>query len=340
LLKDKDKDGVYEEKTMFGNYPGTGIGIDGEYFYAASNKGVNRYALNAQGEIADVNTYETIVDGLPDHGRDNAKPFVFDTDRKHIYVTIGSWNDPCRVPGTGKGMSPCAILDSAGGIWQFDANKLNQKFQDGVRYATGLKNAVGITWNTQTNSLFAMAHGRGQFHDFYPQYYTPQMSQELPAEAMYEFKKAGDDAGWPYIYYDQKQNKKIVAPEYGGDGKKTGGNTALDPTVTFPAHMGPNDLLFYTGNQFPAKYKNGAFIAFHGQSAEFKKGYLVGFVPFKNGKPSGKWEIFADNFAGTDLVKPTGPIQHRPCGLAQGPDGSLYVSDDLGGSIYRITFKK
>jgi glucose/arabinose dehydrogenase len=340
LLKDTDKDGVYEDQNWFGNYPGTGIGIDGEYFYAASNKGVHRYALNAQGEIADVKAYETIVDGLPDHGRDNAKPFVFDKDKKHIYVTIGSWNDPCRVPGTGKGMSPCAILDSAGGIWQFDANKLNQKFQDGVRYATGLKNAVGIAWNTHTNSLFAMAHGRGQFHDFYPQYYTPQMSQELPAEAMYEFKKAGDDAGWPYIYYDQKQNKKIVAPEYGGDGKKTGGENALDPTVAFPAHMGPNDLLFYTGNQFPAKYKNGAFIAFHGQSSEFKKGYLVGFVPFKNGKPSGKWEIFADNFAGTDLVKPTGPIQHRPCGLAQGPDGSLYVSDDLGGSIYRITYKK
>jgi glucose/arabinose dehydrogenase len=71
-----------------------------------------------------------------------------------------------------------------------------------------------------------------------------------------------------------------------------------------------------------------------------KKGYLVAFVPFKNGKPSGKWEIFADNFAGTDLAKPTGPIQHRPCGLAEGPDGSLYVSDDLGGSIYRIQFKK
>lgn len=339
-LKDSNQDGVFDEEKFFGNYPGTGIAIDGEYFYASSNKGVFRYLLNSQGEIADLNKAEAIVDSLPDHGRDNAKSFVFDQDKKHIYVTIGSWNDPCRVPGTGKGMSPCAILDSAGGVWQFDANKLNQRFQDGIRYATGLKNAVGITWNPQTNSLFAMAHGRGQFHDFYPQYYTPQQSQELPAEAMYEFKKVGDDAGWPYIYYDHKQNKKIVAPEYGGDGKKTGGENALNPVVAFPAHMGPNDILFYTGNQFPTKYKNGAFIAFHGQSAELKKGYLVAFVPFKNGKPSGKWEIFADNFAGTDLVKPTGPIQHRPCGLAQGPDGSLYVSDDLAGSIYRIQFKK
>jgi glucose/arabinose dehydrogenase len=330
-LKDSNQDGVFDEQMFFGNYPGTGILIDSEYFYASSNKGVFRYALNSKGEIADMNKPETIVDGLPDHGRDNAKPFVFDQSKKHIYVTIGSWNDPCRVPGTGQGMNPCAILDSAGGVWQFDANKLNQGFKDGLRYATGLKNAVGITWNTQTQSLFAMAHGRGQFHDFYPQYYTPQQSQELPA---------GDDAGWPYIYYDHKQNKKIVTPEYGGDGKKTGGENALNPVVAFPAHMGPNDLLFYTGNQFPTKYKNGAFIAFHGQSAELKKGYFVAFVPFKNGKPSGKWEIFADNFAGTDLAKPTGPIQHRPCGLAQGPDGSLYVSDDLGGSIYRIQYKK
>ncbi len=340
LLKDRDKDGVYEEQTLFGNYTGTGVAIYDDYFYASSNKGVFRYRLNEKGEVADWNKFETIVDGLPDHGRDNAKPFVFDQDRKHIYVTIGSWNDPCRVAGTGKGMSPCAVLDSAGGVWRFDANKLNQGFSDGTRFATGLKNAVGITWNNSTKSLFAMAHGRGQFHDFYPQYYTPKQSQELPAEAMYEFKKAGDDAGWPYIYYDQFQKKKIVAPEYGGDGKKTGGENALDPIVAFPAHMGPNDILFYTGNSFPARYKNGAFIAFHGQAAELKKGYLVAFVPFKNGKPSGPWEIFADNFSGQDLTKPTGPIEHRPCGLAQGPDGSLFVCDDLNGSIWRISFQK
>jgi glucose/arabinose dehydrogenase len=81
-------------------------------------------------------------------------------------------------------------------------------------------------------------------------------------------------------------------------------------------------------------------VAFHGQSAELKKGYLVAFVPFVNNKPSGNWEIFADNFAGQDLVKPTGPIQHRPCGLAQGPDGALYVCDDLNGSIFKISYKK
>ncbi len=339
LLRDTNKDGQIDETTLFGDYPGTGILINGGFLYASSNKGVYRYKLNAQEEVIDKNSPENIVDGLLDHGRDNAKTFSIDNARKNIYVTIGSYNDPCRIPGTGTGMMPCTILDSAGGIWKFDLNKLNQKFGDGTRYATGIKNAVGQTWNTKTNSLFVTAHGRGAFHDFYPQYYTPKQSSEIPAEAIYEVKE-GDDGGWPYIYYDQFQKKKIVAPEYGGDGKKTGGEKALDPTVAFPAHMGPNDILFYTGKMFPAKYRNGAFVAFHGQSAELKKGYLVAFVPFVNNKPSGNWEIFADNFAGQDLVKPTGPIQHRPCGLAQGPDGALYVCDDLNGSIFKISYKK
>ncbi|MBP8155884.1 MAG: PQQ-dependent sugar dehydrogenase [Leadbetterella sp.] len=336
VLRDDNKDGKIEKTEMFGNYPGTGITIKNGYLYASSNTGVMRYKLNEKEEIINIDSPEKIVEGLVDKGRDNAKPFVLDNSN-NIYVTVGSYNDPCREKGTGKGMMPCTILDSAGGIWKFNASQLNQAYSDGKRYATGVKNAVGTAWNNKTNSLFVTIHGRGQFHDFYPQYYTPKQSQELPAETLYEMKE-GDDAGWPYIYYDQFQKKKIVAPEYGGDGKMTGGEKAIDPLVTFPAHLGPNDLLFYTGKMFPAKYRNGAFIAFHGQSPELKKGYFVAFVPFLNGKPSGKWEIFADNFAGTDLVKPTGPIQHRPCGLAQGPDGALYVSDDLGGTIFKIVY--
>lgn len=338
LMRDTNKDGVIDETKYFGTYPGTGVTIKNGYLYASSNTGVLRYKFNEKEEIIDAENPEKIVDGLVDKGRDNAKPFVLD-NANNIYVTVGSYNDPCREKGSGKGIMPCSILDSAGGIWKFNAQKLNQTFSDGIRYATGLKNAVGTAWNSKTNSLFATVHGRGQFHDFYPQYYTPQQSAELPAETLYELHQ-GDDAGWPYIYYDQFQKKKIVAPEYGGDGKKTGGEKAINPIVAFPAHLGPNDLLFYTGNMFPAKYRNGAFVAFHGQSPELKKGYLVAFVPFVGNKPSEKWEIFADGFAGTDLVKPTGPIQHRPCGLAQGPDGALYVSDDLGGTIYRIAYKK
>jgi glucose/arabinose dehydrogenase len=104
--------------------------------------------------------------------------------------------------------------------------------------------------------------------------------------------------------------------------------------------MAPNGLVFYTGKQFPAKYKNGAFIAFHGswnRAPEPQEGYFVVFVPFKNGKPEGKWEIFADGFAGPN--KATGRVDYRPCGLAQGPDGALYVCDDSKGRIWKITYQ-
>ena len=133
----------------------------------------------------------------------------------------------------------------------------------------------------------------------------------------------------------------MLAPEYGGDGKTEGSAEYKNPDMAFPAHMAPNALLFYTGNMFPARYKNGAFIAFHGswnRTPFPQEGYYVAFVPFENGKPTGKWEIFANGFAGVDVITSTGSAQHRPCGLAEGPDGSLYVSDDSKGTIYRIIY--
>ena len=185
-----------------------------------------------------------------------------------------------------------------------------------------------------------MQHGRDQLHDIFPDMYTTQQSADLPAECMFELHD-GSNCGWPYIYYDPSQKKNLLAPEYGGDGKKPGDPNIQDPVMAFPAHLAPNGLLFYTGNMFPEKYRNGAFIAFHGswnRAPEPQKGAFVAFVPFKNGKPSGNWEIFADDFAGPGGYTSPGKAKHRPCGLAQGPDGSLYVSDDQGGTIFRIIY--
>lgn len=338
LLRDRNKDGTIDEQQEFAEVPGTGILAKDDYLYAATNTGINRYKLNDAHEIIDTKNPEKIVDGLIDMGQDNAKPFTIDGN-DNLYVTIGSWNDACRDKETKKGMIPCAILDSAGGIWKFNANKLNQTYTDGTRYATGLKNAVGITWNTQTNSLFATDHGRGGLSNFYPELFTKQQNDELPSETFYELKE-NDNAGWPSTYYDHQKNKRVLAPEYGGDGEKVSEEKFLEPLVGFPAHLGPNDLLFYTGDQFPERYKHGAFIAFHNQSKELKKGFFVAFVPFKNGKPDGDWEIFLDNFAGFDLANPAegDALKHRPCGLAQGPDGALYISDDFGGSIFKVSY--
>jgi glucose/arabinose dehydrogenase len=293
--------------------------------------------------MPDTSNPEKIITGLLSRHEHESKSITLDNDG-NIYVNVGAYSNSCqekdRAAGS-MGMKPCPILDSAGGIWQFKIDKLNQTYGDGVHYATGVRNVVGLDWNTQTNTLFVMQHGRDQLHDIFPDMFTDKQSAELPAECMYELHK-GSNCGWPYIYYDQVQHKKILAPEYGGDGKKEGGEDAQDPIVAFPGHMAPNGLLFYTGNMFPEKYKNGAFIAFHGswnRAPEPQKGFFVAFVPFKDGKPSGDWEIFADGFSGIAAVASPGQAQHRPCGLAQGPDGALYVSDDAKGTIYKITYK-
>jgi glucose/arabinose dehydrogenase len=329
-------DGIIDKKTTFGDYPGTGIKIKNQYLYSASNSGVFRYKLDDNGKVITPDKPEVIVQGLVDKKRDNSKSIAID-DKNNLYVSIGSYSDACRETNSGKGIPGCPLLDSVAGIWKFKADKLNQSYGDAVHFARGLKNSVGIDWNSNTKSLFATQHGRGAFEDKFPQYYTAKQNVELPAETMYEVSE-GSDAGWPFVYYDHIQKKKILAPEYGGDGKIVGDTKFIDPIVAFPAHLAPNDLLFYTGNMFPKRYKNGAFVVFHSKSAELKKGYLVAFVPFENGKSSGNWEIFADNFSGVDLEKSAGPLQYRPMGLAQGPDGSLYVSDDLKGAIFRITY--
>ncbi len=332
-LTDQDKDGVMDAKTAFGNFPGTGITIKGKYLYSSSNTGVFRYLLNKAGEVIDTENPELIVDGLLDKKRDNSKSITLDNNN-NLYVTIGSYSDACREGTTGKGIPGCPILDSAAGIWMFKANKTNQSFKDGLRYATGLKNSVGIDWNSASKSLFATHHGRGAFSDKFPGMYTAKQDTEIPSETVYELKK-GSDAGWPFTYYDHFQKKVMQAPEYGGDGKTEGDAKFIKPAIALPAHLAPNDLLFYTGNMFPARYKNGAFIVLHGRSAELKKAYMVAFVPFEKGKPSGDWEIFAENFTPW-----AGPAQYRPMGLAQGPDGALYVADDLKGAIFKITYNK
>jgi glucose/arabinose dehydrogenase len=343
FLQDTNGDGKTDKQTGFANYGGTGIYLKGDYLYASSNENIYRYKLDAQQQVADPEHPETIVSGLINRRQHESKSLVLD-DNGNIYVNVGAFSNSCQTKDRTQGslgMQPCPVLDSAAGIWQFKADKQNQTYGDGIRYATGLRNVVGLDWNKSLNQLFVMQHGRDQLHDLFPSLFTEKQSADLPAECMYALKQ-GADCGWPYIYYDPFQHKKILAPEYGGDGKKTGGENAADPVVAFPAHMAPNGLLFYTGTQFPEKYRNGAFVAFHGswnRSPENQAGYYVVFVPFKDGKPSGKWEVFADGFAGPGPVKSPGDAQHRPCGLAQGADGSLYVTDDVKGTVYRIVYK-
>jgi mono/diheme cytochrome c family protein len=199
-----------------------------------------------------------------------------------------------------------------------------------------------MQWNSADDNLYIVMHGRDNLHSLFPNRFTAWQNAVLPSE---EFLKVteGDDFGWPYCYYDQINQKKFLAPEYGGDGTFQGRCADMDlPVLGFPGHWAPNDLLFYKGDQFPERYKNGAFIAFHGSTNRTpypQAGYFVGFIPFYDGKPTGEWEVFADGFAGVDTIVNTSDALHRPMGLATGPDGSLYITDSRKGKIWRVMYK-
>ncbi|UZR93328.1 PQQ-dependent sugar dehydrogenase [Chondrinema litorale] len=343
VLSDTTGDGKYDVKSAFGDYVGTGVHLYNGYLYVSSDTSVYRYKLE-NGLVPSGAVPETVVSGFPTQRSHEAKSLAFD-NAGHMYVNVGAPSNACmetgRTPGS-PGLDPCPQLEFQAGIWQFDANKLNQVHQvDGHRYATGIRNSVALEWNISANSLYAVQHGRDQLSNLFSEFYDDEQSAELPSE---EFLKIsdGDDFGWPYCYYDHFQDKKILAPEYGGDGKKTGRcENVVPPILTFPAHWAPNDLLFYTGDLFPEKYKNGAFIAFHGswnRGPYAQQGYSVVFVPFKDGMPSGEWERFATGFAGVDSVMSTSDAKHRPMGLTQGPDGSLYISDSVEGKIWRVLY--
>jgi glucose/arabinose dehydrogenase len=139
------------------------------------------------------------------------------------------------------------------------------------------------------------------------------------------------------------QKKLVDAPEYGGDGKKSDRCVnKKEPVAVYPGHWAPMSLLFYNGSNFPARYRNGAFIAFHGswnRAPEPQEGYRVVFQPMNGSSTGGDYETFANGFAGVPPAQlQPGTAKHRPTGLGQGPDGALYVSDDMGGRVYRITY--
>ena len=196
---------------------------------------------------------------------------------------------------------PCPELDQHGGIWKFDATKIGLTQKDGTEFATGIRSVVAMDWNAEDKNLYIVMHGRDNLHSLFPSLFTPWQSAMLPSEEFLRVTE-GSDFGWPYCFYDQIQQKKVLAPEYGGDGKVIGRCGEMDlPIMGFPGHWAPNDLLFYRGDQFPERYKKGAFIAFHGSTNRApysQSGYFVCFVPFENGNPTGEWEVFADGFSG------------------------------------------
>lgn len=335
--------GKSEEIRYFGETGrGTGIAIHNGYLYFGSDTAIVRYKLKPGSLVPDL--HAELVASLPVQHEHQARSIAMDNEG-HVFVNVGAPSNACQVEDRVKGspgQNPCPLLPFHGGIWRFNADRLDQTQQKGgFRYVTGIRNCVALAWNPVAHRLYSVMMGRDQLYQFYPQYYTVEQGAELPAEEFLLFKE-GANYGWPFVYYDEFKKALMINPEYGGNGKKEAPKGKYqDPIMAFPGHWAPTGLLFYTGKQFPAKYHDGAFIAFHGswnRAPLPQKGYNVVYVPFRGSLPSGKYEIFANNFAGKKDLQSPGEARYRPCGLAQGPDGSLYVTDDYNGTVFRIVY--
>ena len=341
-LRDTNGDGKADIVASFGDVKGTEVRIFKNWLYVSDDVGVYRYPLK-KGQLAPTGGRETVVSEFPKERQHSDKTFALD-EKGTLYVNVGAPSNSCqekdRQEGS-PGLNPCPILEKYGGVWVFDGTKLNQAPANGRRFATGMRNAVAIEWNTAQNALFSVIHGRDAIDTLFPALYNAQDNATRQAEEFHQIVDGGD-YGWPYTFFDTRLGRRVLAPEYGGDTKKEPeAGKYPDPLVAYPAHWAPNDLLFYSGKNFPARYKGGAFIAFHGswnRAPEPQAGYKVVFQPMKDGKPDGAYEVFADGFAGEMKDNSPRNSQYRPVGLALAPDGSLLVSDSQKGRIWRISY--
>ena len=307
LYRDADKDGKAETVSTFltGLNQPFGLLIIGDKFYVANTDGLWVYPYKT-GDTKITSTGKKIL-SLPAGGYNNhwTRNLIANADKSKIYVTVGS--------GSNVGENGMENEVRRANILEINPDGTGEKI-----YASGLRNPVGIDWAPTTNMLWTAVNERDGLGDnLVPDYITSV--------------KQGAFYGWPYSYYGQNEDPRLKGknPEMV---KK-----AIAPDVPVGAHTASLGLAFYKATKFPAKYQGGAFIGQHGSwNRSAISGYKVAFVPFKDGKPSGKLEDFLTGFiADTDKAE----VYGRPVGITLTPDGALLVADDVSGVIWKVAAK-
>ncbi|MEJ7812650.1 MAG: hypothetical protein WKG32_19715 [Gemmatimonadaceae bacterium] len=339
-LRDTNGDGRADLRARFGPEGGSGIALRGSSLFLGAWSTVYRWTLRA-GVLVPDGAPVAVVEGIPEleHG---ARSVVAAPDGR-LYVNIGAPSNVCERAAVGPdraGDDPCAELVYSGGVWAFDAAGVGQRPDVVHRFATGLRHTVALGVDPATGELYGAPHGMDHLRSWWPAAgFTREEAAAKPPETLFRIERGGD-YGFPYCYFEPAAGGMVLAPAYGGDGERVercAGHPV--PLATFPAHAAPLALLVCRGGMFPRRYEGGIFVALHGSlfhAPSAPRGYGVQFVPRTDGG-FGAAEPFADGLARSSL-----PVFHqrpRPSGLAIGPDGSLYVADDLGGRIWRIIFR-
>jgi glucose/arabinose dehydrogenase len=234
----------------------------------------------------------------------------------HSTRTIIFWNEKMYV-AAGSSCNVCKEDDPRrAAVTEYNEDGSGQRV-----FASGLRNAVGLAVNPKTNTIWAVDNGRDWLGD------------NLPPEEVDDLGASGGNFGWPYCYGDRVRDTS-QSKTY--DCSKT-----IAPRLMMQAHSAPLNLLFYTANMFPVEYRNNIFIAFHGSwNRSIPTGYKVVRIKMDDkGQPPGQPEDFI-----TGWIRPRerrkGVWMGRPVGLAVGPEGAMYASDDSAGVVYRVTYGK
>jgi Glucose/sorbosone dehydrogenases len=277
-----------------------GLALHKDWLYIAETTAVKRYRYDAK--AGKLGPPELIVEMKEADKGHWTRTILFDRQGEKFFLSIGSLSNV----SPGEPEIRAAIL-------RFNPDGTGREF-----VATGVRNAIGMDFYPGTDTLWAAVQERdGLGDDLVPDYFTAI--------------QPGGFYGWPYAYIGPNEDPRNMGLRPDLVAK------TIVPDVVLPAHVAVLDARFYTGTQFPARYRNGAFLALHGSwNRSQRVGYSVIFIPFKDGKPAGPPEDFLTGF----LLDPAKKeVWGRPVGLLQMRDGSLLVSEDGGNKLWRVSYK-